>query len=90
MSNWRRTVLYIGVTSNLAVRSHEHKVGEGSDFTKKYNCTDLIYFECFDCIEEAIAREKQLKKWRVDWKWDLICKKNPDLRDLYECVDGYT
>lgn len=90
MSNRRRTVLYIGVTNNLALRSHEHKFGEGSYFTKKYNCTDLLYFECFDCIEEAITREKQLKKWRVAWKWDLIHKMNPDLRDLYEEVDGYT
>ncbi len=49
-----------------------------------------MYFECFDCIEEAIAREKQLKKWRVAWKWDLVRKNNPDLRDLYKEVDGYS
>ena len=68
MSNITRSVLYIGVTANLADRSYQHKYEEGSNFTKKYNCTDLIYYEFFDNIEDAIAREKLLKKWNRAWK----------------------
>lgn len=89
VSNVKRTVLYIGVTSNLASRSHEHKYLEGSSFTKKYNCTDLIYFEVFETIEEAIRREKQMKKWNREWKINLIKSKNPGLLDLYEDVADF-
>ena len=60
MTNKNRTALYIGITNNLFNRVNEHKTEEGSTFTKKYNCTDLLYFECFHSIEEAIFREKQL------------------------------
>lgn len=56
VSNKHRTTFYIGVTSNLSARSWEHKNSEGSTFTKKYNCTDLIYYECFNSIESAIKR----------------------------------
>lgn len=83
VSNKRRTVYYIGVTADLMRRIREHKSGEGSAFTKKYNCTDLIYYESFLRIDEAIAREKRLKKWKRAWKEELIKKLNPDLRDLY-------
>ncbi|WP_040495888.1 GIY-YIG nuclease family protein [Fulvivirga imtechensis] len=83
VSNKHRTVLYIGVTSNLSARAHEHKHGEGSDYTQKYNCTDLIYYESFPTIEEAIAREKQLKNWKRKWKEELIQKFNPEMKDLY-------
>ncbi|MFK7899468.1 MAG: GIY-YIG nuclease family protein [Cyclobacteriaceae bacterium] len=62
VSNKRRTVLYIGVTSNLYNRIYEHKNQEGAKFTSKYNCTDIVYYEFFDSIEEAIDREKVLKK----------------------------
>ena len=82
MSNPRRTVLYIGVTSNIVRRTSQHKSGYGSRFTSQYHCCDLIYYERFDSIEDAIAREKQLKKWNRSWKMRLICKRNPDLRDL--------
>jgi len=68
MSNIMRSVLYIGVTANLAERSYQHKFENGSKFTKKYKCTDLIYYESFDSIEEAIIREKALKKWNRAWK----------------------
>ena len=64
MSNKTRTVLYIGVTSALYWRVLEHKSGEGSEFTSKFNCTDLVYFETFSTIEESIKREKVLKKWK--------------------------
>lgn len=89
MSNKKRTVLYVGVTSNLYNRVYEHKTGVGSVFTKKYNCTDLVYFECFPFIEEAIKREKQLKTWHRDWKLDLICQNNPSMQDLSDDIEDY-
>jgi len=82
VSNKNRTTLYIGVTSNLTNRINSHSEGEGSDFTKRYNLTDLIYYEEFDDIREAIAREKQLKNWRREWKFNLVRKMNPDLKNL--------
>ena len=89
MSNKLRTVLYIGVTSNLYNRVYEHKNNEGSQFTTKYNCVDLIYFECYMSIEEAIHREKKLKKWKRSWKEDLIKKSNPQLKDLSTNIEDY-
>lgn len=83
MSNRHRTVYYTGVTADLRRRVHEHRTGQGSAFAKKYNCTDLIYYETFGRIEEAIAREKQLKRWRRAWKDDLIQQMNPTLKDLW-------
>ncbi len=74
--------MYIGVTSNLSKRIVEHALGEGSKFTKKYNLTDLVYFERFTDINQAIAREKQLKNWHHDWKINLIKEKNPKLETL--------
>lgn len=64
-------------------RIAQHKSLHGAKFTKRYNITDLIYFETFNRIIEAINREKQLKNWHKDWKWNLVKEKNPELRDLY-------
>lgn len=83
MSNRHRTVYYIGVTAGLIARASQHRHGEGYTFAKKYRCTNLIYYEAYGRIEEAIDREKVLKKWRRSWKDELIKKKNPALRDLY-------
>lgn len=83
LSNKNRTVLYIGVTNNLFKRVTEHKNEIGSDFTKKYNLGDFLYFEEFSEINQAISREKQLKNWRKKWKWDLIKEFNPELKDLF-------
>ena len=88
VSNKNRTVLYIGVTSDLSSRSDEHKKGLGSSFTKKYNCTDLVFYEFFESIEAAIEREKQLKKWKRAWKDELIKGFNPALKDLYDEVEN--
>lgn len=60
-----------------------HKEGTGAVFTKKYNATILIYFEEFDDYKDAFTREKQLKNWRKDWKWNLAKVLNPELKDLY-------
>ena len=83
LANKTRNVLYIGVTSDLKSRLIQHKNGEGSVFTKKYSVTDLLYFEEFSDINQAIIREKQLKNWRRDWKWNLIKTENPEMKDLF-------
>jgi len=82
MSNKYRTVLYVGVTGDLLKRVGQHKSGEGSAFTKKYNCHYLVYYEEFTDIRYAIVREKQLKNWPRIYKEDLIRKLNPELADL--------
>ena len=84
MSNKRRTTLYIGVTGDLENRVLQHKCGYGSSFTSKYKLTDLLYYEQIDGMDDAIAREKQLKRWHREWKWNLIKEQNPGLKDLAE------
>lgn len=83
LSNKNRTVLYIGVTGDLIKRIRAHKSGTGSEFTKKYNLKDLLYFEEFMDINQAISREKQLKNWSKEWKWNLVKELNPELKDLF-------
>ena len=82
LSNKNRTTFYIGVTNNLKRRMFEHKAGKGSKFCKKYKLNQLMYFEHFDFMLDAIEREKKLKRWRKVWKWDLIKRLNPNLIDL--------
>lgn len=60
----------------------QHKIGIGGEFTLKYNCYNLMYFEEFTEIKDAIAREKQLKRWCKEWKYEMIKKENPDMNDL--------
>jgi putative endonuclease len=81
LSNKNRTTLYIGVTNDLQRRILEHKAGKGK-FSSKFNLFDLLYFEQINGIERAIEREKQLKNWNSDWKWDLIKEENSELVDL--------
>ena len=83
LSNFARTVFYIGVTNDLVRRIKEHRSGENS-FTAKYNCHYLMYYEDYSDVRNAIAREKQLKNWKREWKIKLIRKDNPDLSDLSE------
>ena len=83
MSNKSRTTFYIGVTSSLKNRIADHKNGIGSEFTSKYKLTDLLYFEEFPDIYQAIDREKQLKNWHRQWKINLIKSANPEMNDLY-------
>jgi len=77
-------MIYIGLTADLKKRIIDHKTEIGSSFTKKYHLKFLIYFEEFSEIHQAIAREKQLKNWHKEWKWNLVKTMNPDLKDLYE------
>ena len=74
--------IYIGVTNNLKRRVLEHKSKTTDGFTKKYNCINLVYFEEFNQIDDAIRREKQLKKWNRQWKNDLINENNSEWKDL--------
>ena len=83
ITNKTEKVLYIGVTNNLERRIYEHKNKTVPGFTQKYNINKLIYFEHFDNINDAIKREKQLKKWNRKWKEELINKNNPKWNDLY-------
>ena len=82
LSNKYNTTIYIGVTSDLEIRVVQHKRKEYKGFTSKYNVDKLVYFEIFNDINEAIAREKQLKNWKREWKNALIEKENPKWLDL--------
>jgi putative endonuclease len=76
----------LGVTNNLVRRVYEHKTKAVPGFTKRYNVDRLIWFEIYDDALTAIAREKELKKWRRDWKVRLIEESNPNWVDLYEGI----
>ncbi|BAR53574.1 putative endonuclease [Bradyrhizobium diazoefficiens] len=80
--------LYIGVTSDLVRRVHEHKTKVVPGFTKRYGVDKLVLFEIFDDPVSAIAREKELKKWRRDWKTRLIDEQNPNWDDLYSGISS--
>jgi putative endonuclease len=82
LSNRHRTVLYIGVTSNLERRLYQHKNKLVGGFSNKYNCSDLLWWEYSESITSAISREKQLKKWSRLKKDVLIRRDNPKLLDL--------
>ena len=82
LANKRNETLYIGITNDLAKRISEHKSGMMEGFTKKYSIDKLVYYESTTDVNEAITREKRLKKWKRQWKIDLIENSNPDWRDL--------
>jgi putative endonuclease len=82
LASKRNGTLYIGVTNDLARRMSEHKAKLVAGFTRKYNVDQLVYFEAFDSILEARAREHSLKRWRRAWKIKLIEDLNPDWNDL--------
>jgi putative endonuclease len=82
ITNRYRTVLYIGVTNDIRRRMLEHKKRINKGFAQKYNCVDLLYFESFWDIADAIQRETVIKRWKRNWKLELIKKENPTLVDL--------
>ena len=84
LASKRNGTLYIGVTNNLLKRVDEHKNGLADGFTKKYNVHNLVYYEKHNDIFCAITREKQMKKWKRQWKINLIEKFNPDWIDLFK------
>ena len=79
-------MLYTGFTNDLIRRIYEHKNKLLEGFSSKYNLNKLVYYEVFDNPEDAIKREKQVKKWPRKWKLDTINKFNPDWVDLYESI----
>ena len=82
MSNYTNTVLYTGVTNSIKRRISEHSEGSGSKFTARYRCKKLVFYEVFPDIEQAIAREKQIKRYPREWKNNLVNSMNPEWRDL--------
>ena len=84
LASAKHGTLYIGVTSDLAARVQQHREGSIKGFTSRYDVSRLVYYEQFDDMLSAIAREKQLKKWKRDWKVNLIEDSNPAWVDLAE------
>jgi putative endonuclease len=82
MANRPNGILYVGCTSNLPQRVEQHKTGAFEGFTKKYGLKTLVWYEPFDTIEGAIARERQLKEWKRAWKVRLILESNELWEDL--------
>ena len=82
LTNKNKTTLYVGVTRNLQRRIAEHKLHINEGFSKRYNLELLVYYEVFERLDAAVKREKQLKKWRREWKESLINDLNPTWTDL--------
>ncbi|AVT77795.1 nuclease [Rhodopseudomonas palustris] len=83
LANGKHGTLYLGVTNDLVRRVHEHRSKTAPGFSERYGIDRLVWFEIYDDAIAAIPREKQLKKWRRDWKIRLIEDQNPDWVDLY-------
>jgi putative endonuclease len=86
LASQRHGTLYVGVTNNLVRRIHEHREKLIEGFTSQYNVTRLVWFDQTDSIQEAITHEKRLKRWRREWKIELIEKTNPAWDDLYDGI----
>ncbi|MGD9839702.1 MAG: GIY-YIG nuclease family protein [Afipia sp.] len=86
LASQRNGTLYIGVTNNVAARLELHRLGHGSEFVKRYRVYSLVYAESYARAEEAIQREKQMKKWNRVWKTRLIEQDNPEWRDLSDMI----
>ena len=82
LTNWNNKVIYLGVTNNLERRLYEHKNKLVKGFTEKYNVNRLVYFEETQDVTAAIAREKEIKKWRREKKNQLVNRMNPNWKDL--------
>jgi putative endonuclease len=84
MASKKNGTLYIGMTNDLIRRVWQHKNNAHDGFTQKYGVHRLVWYEAHREVTEAIQREKQMKKWRRQWKINLIEQENPDWRDLYD------
>lgn len=84
LSSKKNGTLYVGVTNDLMRRVGEHKLGLIEGFTNKYKINKLVYFETYNDINEAILREKRIKKWNRNWKIKIIEEMNPEWNDLYD------
>ena len=83
LASRRHGTLYVGVTSDLVKRVWEHRNNVVEGFTQKYGVHDLVYFEMHADMEQAIQREKRIKKWNRTWKIELIEQENPEWHDLW-------
>jgi putative endonuclease len=90
LTNWNNRVIYIGVTNDLNRRIYEHKNKMIEGFSKKYNLTKLVYFEETSDVNAAIAREKEIKKWRREKKNNLVNRTNPSWEDLSEGLKDFS
>ncbi len=88
LASKRNGTLYVGVTNDLARRVGEHREGLVEGFTRTYGVKRLVYFEPFDNINDAIHRETRLKKWKRQWKLDLIQSRNILWDDLFDTISG--
>ena len=88
MASKRNGTLYVGVTSDLSRRAFEHRIGAIEGFSRRYGCKLLVWFEPYDRMDEAIAREKQLKAGSRANKLALIEANNPDWADLYDSLNA--
>jgi putative endonuclease len=86
LASGKHGTLYVGITNDLVRRVHEHKTKAVAGFTSRYDVTRLVWYECYDDPENAIAREKEIKKWRREWKIRLIEEENLDWTDLYPSI----
>ena len=86
LASKERGTLYVGVTNDLMRRVYEHKEGLAEGFSKRHSVNRLVYFETHESIEAAILQEKRLKRWRRDWKIELIERDNPHWVDLYKTL----
>jgi len=86
MASKKNGTLYIGVTNDLTRRVYEHKNNLVPGFTSTYNVHDLVYYEICSDVNEALRREKRIKKWNRQWKTNLIVKVNPEWNDLYSMI----
>jgi len=82
LASRKNGTLYIGITSDLIKRVYEHKNDLVDGFTRKYKVHELVYYEVYNKVYDAITREKRLKKWKRQWKIELIEKDNPEWKDL--------
>ena len=87
MADRYRGTMYVGVTSDLAMRIHRHRDGSGSDFCKRYGLKKLVWAEHGATIDECITHEKRIKRWRREWKFSLIEQANPRWDDLFETLN---
>jgi putative endonuclease len=88
LANKKHGTLYLGVTNDIVRRGYEHRTKAVPGFTKRYGIDKLVWFEIYDDGITAIAREKELKKWRRDWKIRLIEEENPGWIDLYPGISS--
>ena len=88
LASRRHGTLYVGVTSDLIRRLHQHRESLADGFTKRYGVKRLVWFESTSDVMAAIRREKQLKNWKREWKIALIERGNPEWKDLYPSILG--